>query len=64
LVFAAIESGRVRTITGKPPLKVTLGNASAVSVQINDRAVVVPRVASRLSARFVIEADGTVRSGE
>jgi hypothetical protein len=46
---------------GVPPIRVTLGVASAVDMQVNDRPTVVPRRAGRDSARFVIEADGVVR---
>lgn len=66
LMFGLGESGRVRTLSGTPPLRVTLGNASAVTVQVNDQPVVVPRRAGRDSTKFVIAAGGTVRmmSGE
>jgi len=61
LMFNLGEIGRVRTVTGTPPLRVTLGNASAVTVQINERPVVVPRRAGRDSAKFSISADGQVQ---
>jgi cytoskeleton protein RodZ len=61
LMFNLGEIGRVRTVSGTPPLKVTLGNASAVTVQINERPVVVPRRAGRDSAKFSISADGQVQ---
>lgn len=66
LMFGLGESGRTRTVTGTPPLRVTLGNASAVTVQVNDRPVVVPRQAGRDSTRFLIAAGGVVQmtSGE
>ena len=66
LMFGLGESGRARTVSGTPPLRVTLGNASAVSVQVNDRPVVVPRQAGRDSTRFLIAAGGVVQmtSGE
>jgi cytoskeleton protein RodZ len=66
LMFGLGESGRARTVSGTPPLRVTLGKASAVSVQVNDRPVVVPRQAGRDSTRFLIAADGVVQmmSGE
>lgn len=66
LMFGLGESGRVRTISGTPPLRITLGNASAVTVQVNDRPVVVPRQAGRDSTRFQIAAGGVVQmtSGE
>lgn len=60
LMFNLGEIGRVRTVTGTPPLRVTLGNASAVAMQVNERSVVVPRRAGRDSAKFVITAEGEV----
>lgn len=66
LMFGLGESGRVRDLSGTPPLRVTLGKASAVTVQVNDRPIVVPRRAGRDAAKFVITAGGTVQmvSGE
>ena len=61
LLFDLGEPGRVRTISGAPPLRVTLGEASAVRVQVNDRAVAVPRQFGRDSARFLIAANGAVQ---
>jgi hypothetical protein len=53
--------GRVRTVAGVPPLRVILGLASAVSAQIDNRPIVIPRRAGRDGTRFLIEADGSVR---
>jgi cytoskeleton protein RodZ len=61
LLFNLGEIGRVRTVSGTPPLQVTLGNASAVTVQVNERSVVVPRRAGRDSAKFLVNADGQVQ---
>jgi cytoskeleton protein RodZ len=61
LMFNLGEIGRVRTVSGTPPLRVMLGNASAVTVQVNERPVVVPRRAGRDSAKFSISADGQVQ---
>ena len=65
-MFGLGDSGRVRTISGTPPLRVTLGYASAVSVQVNDRTVAVPRLSGRDSAKFLVAANGAVQlmSGE
>jgi len=60
LMFNLGEIGRVRTVTGTPPLRVILGNASAVAMQVNEQSVVVPRRAGRDSAKFVITAKGEV----
>ena len=66
LLFGLGDTGRVRTIAGTPPLRVTLGYASAVTVHVNDRSVVVPRQSGKDSARFLIAANGAVQmmSGE
>jgi hypothetical protein len=53
--------GRVRTVEGVPPLRVNLGLASAVSAQVDDRPIVIPRRAGRDGTKFVIEADGSVK---
>lgn len=66
LMFGLGEIGKVNTVSGKPPLRVTLGKASAVTVQVNDRPLVVPRRAGKDAAKFVIAANGAVQmaSGE
>jgi cytoskeleton protein RodZ len=61
LMFDMGTPGRVRTVAGAPPLRVSLGLASAVNVQVADQPVVIPRRAGWDSAKFVIEADGSVR---
>ena len=61
LMFGLGESGAARTVSGTPPLQVTLGKASAVPVQVNDRPIVVPRRAGKDAAKFVIAAGGTVQ---
>lgn len=62
LMFDLGEAGRARTVSGMPPLRITLGNASAVRVHVNDSPVVVPRQSGRDSARFSIEAGGAVQT--
>ena len=61
LMFDMGTPGRVRTVAGVPPLRVNLGLASAVNVQVDDRPIVIPRRAGRDGAKFVIEADGSVK---
>jgi cytoskeleton protein RodZ len=61
LMFDMGAPGRVRTVAGTPPLRVSLGLVSAVNAQVNDRPIVVPRRAGWTSAKFLIEADGSVR---
>ena len=62
LMFDMGTPGRVRTVAGVPPLRVNLGLVSAVSAQVDDRPIVIPRRAGRDGTRFLIEADGSVRS--
>ena len=61
LMFAMGNEGRTRTLTGVPPLQVTLGSVSAVSLEVNGEAVAIPREEGRESSRFVIEASGNLR---
>jgi cytoskeleton protein RodZ len=51
------KAGSERTITGTPPLSVTLGNAPAVRIAVNGRAVPPPAGQGTL-ARFSVGADG------
>lgn len=60
LMFGLGESGKVSSLAGVPPIRVTLGKASAVTVQVNDHPVVVPRRAGRDAAKFVVTANGAV----
>lgn len=61
LMFGLGESGHVRTVVGTPPMRITLGNATVVTVQVNGQPVVVPRRAGRDSTRFTIAAGGVVQ---
>jgi cytoskeleton protein RodZ len=61
LMFDMGTPGRVRNVAGAPPLRVNLGLASAVNAQVDDRPIVIPRRAGKDGARFVIEADGSVK---
>jgi cytoskeleton protein RodZ len=51
------KAGSERTIAAAPPLSVTLGNAPAVTIAVNGRAVPRPPVQGTL-ARFSVGADG------
>jgi cytoskeleton protein RodZ len=51
------KSGSERTIAAAPPLSVTLGNAPAVTIVVNGRAVPRPPTQGTL-ARFSVGADG------
>lgn len=54
------KAGSERTITAAPPLSVTLGNAPAVTISVDGRAVPRPATQGTL-ARFSIGADGVLR---
>lgn len=64
LVFGMGTAETVYDAAGVPPLRVILGYASAVNVQVNDRAIVIPRRAGRNTARFIIEPDGSAVQAE
>jgi cytoskeleton protein RodZ len=56
------RAGTRRVIAAAAPLRVTLGNAAAVTLSVNGRAAVIPVVSGEGTvARFKIEANGTVR---
>jgi cytoskeleton protein RodZ len=61
LMFDMGTPGRVRNVAGVAPLRVNIGLASAVSAQVDERPIVIPRRAGRNDARFRIEADGSVK---
>lgn len=61
LMFDIGQPGQTRSLSGTPPLKVNLGLASAVSLEVNDRPVAIPRRPGKDAARFVVAADGSVR---
>jgi cytoskeleton protein RodZ len=60
LMFDLGAPGRVRAVSGVPPLRVTLGFADAVTIAVDDRPLTIPRRAGKDAARFTIAADGSV----
>lgn len=60
LMFDTGMPGRARTVSGVPPLQVTLGFASGVSASVDERPLVIPRRPGRDAARFSVQADGSV----
>jgi cytoskeleton protein RodZ len=54
------KTGTERTITATAPLSVTLGNAPAVAIAVNGRALPPPPAQGPV-ARFSVGADGTLR---
>jgi cytoskeleton protein RodZ len=61
LLYDIGQPDRVRIVSGAAPLNVVVGLASAVSVQVNDQTIVVPRQANKDSTRFRVRADGSVQ---
>lgn len=61
LSFGLGAAGDSRIVVGTPPLRVTLGLASAVTLQVDGRAVVIPRQAGRNAAHFTLAGDGTAQ---
>lgn len=58
LLYAMMTAGRIRTVTGKPPIEVFLGLSRAVQVEVNGQSYSIPRSAIRgNTARFVIDSD-------
>jgi cytoskeleton protein RodZ len=64
LFYDIAASGSVQSVTGRGPLRVVLGNASGVAVEVNGRAASIPAAALRGDeARFqVMESGSLVRS--
>ena len=61
LLFDMGQPGEPKVVSGEAPLKVMFGYAPAVALKVNDRPVALPKRGGVDSARFVIEADGTIR---
>lgn len=61
LVFGLGAAGDSRIVVGTPPLRVTLGLASGVTLQVDGRAVVIPRQAGRNASHFTLAGDGTAQ---
>jgi cytoskeleton protein RodZ len=61
LLFDTGQPGESKVVSGEAPLKVMFGYASAVALRVNDKPVVVPKRGGVDSARFTIQADGTIK---
>jgi hypothetical protein len=48
-------------VSGKPPLKVTLGMAGSVQARVNGRPIAIPRRIGQDSASFTIGSNGAIR---
>lgn len=62
LLYDVGSAGQSRNVDVDPPAQIVLGQASAVSTEVNGRVVVVPerRIANQV-ARFSVGADGAVQ---
>ncbi|HEY5810509.1 MAG TPA: RodZ domain-containing protein [Povalibacter sp.] len=61
LMYGIGQPGQTRTVSGAAPLKVTIGLASAVTINVNNQSIPVPRRTGRDATRFTVSADGSVR---
>jgi cytoskeleton protein RodZ len=61
LLYAVGDPNRARTVSGKPPLKVTLGTAGSVQARVNGRPIAIPRRIGQDSASFTVNANGSIR---
>lgn len=58
LLYNMMDAGRVRTVTGTPPIEVFLGRSRVVRLEVDGEPYPVPRRAIRgNTARFVIDPD-------
>jgi cytoskeleton protein RodZ len=61
LFYDVAGAGSVQSIAGRPPLRVVLGNAAAVSVQVDGQSRDIPAGAlDGEGARFVVNRSGTI----
>jgi len=61
LFYDVAGAGSVQSITGRPPLRVVLGNAAAVSVQVDGQSRDIPAGAVEgEGARFVVSRSGSL----
>lgn len=60
LYFGLLRAGASTTVAGEAPLRMLLGNVSGVTVEVNGRAVAVPRSLQRANTANVrVAADGS-----
>ena len=61
LFYDVAGAGSVQSIAGRPPLRVVLGNAAAVTVQVDGQSREIPAGAlDGEGARFVVNRSGTI----
>ncbi|NLG76814.1 MAG: helix-turn-helix domain-containing protein [Xanthomonadaceae bacterium] len=61
LLYGMGTPQRARTLVGVPPIQVSLGAVSAVSLHVNGEPVPIPRREGREFTRFTIDSDGNLR---
>ena len=61
IIYEMVAAGNVRTVNAQPPLRVTLGSAAAVALQINSKPanVTADHIDDNV-ARFVVNAGGVI----
>ena len=63
LFYDVASAGSVQSIEGRPPLRVVLGNAAAVAVEVDGLAREIPSAAIEgEGARFVVNRSGSLRA--
>ena len=61
LFYDVASAGSVQSIAGRPPLRVVLGNAAAVTVQVDGQSRDIPAGAvDGEGARFVVNRSGSI----
>ena len=61
LFYDVASAGSVQSIEGRPPLRVVLGNAAAVAVQVDGQSREIPASAvDGEGARFVVNRSGSL----
>jgi cytoskeleton protein RodZ len=61
LFYDVASAGSVQSVEGLPPLRVTLGNASGVAIEVNGRSREIPESAmDGEGARFVVNRSGSL----
>ena len=61
LMYSIGDPNKPRTVSGKAPLKVTLGTAGSVQARVNGRPIAIPRRIGQESASFSVNANGSIR---
>ena len=60
-MFETGQAGQIRELRGAAPLDVIVSVASAITVTVNEKPTVVPRLPGKEATRFTVHADGSLR---